>query len=300
MYLKPSEVFYSQDSISNRFGDYTAHGSLCIGETLDQLLNGTCNVSYIPIISVIWRNGKYFTTDNRRLWVFRKAEEIGFLKTIEVRQTSYINPAKFTTLNDGTSIRVRGNPGGSIWRTWRPKSSTKSVSNINAYYTNKPVFPREVATQYHHYSSSNGSNYDSDDHDFLRSPVRHSSKSSQGNTNQFRHTSPSYGSNYGSNYVGEENKHRSSVLAITQHHSPTSLQLFFSSYDENRKALDTSRGNSQTTSKPDLGVFTVERRKSSHSSLNNNMRLSKGVSSEQRNETERKRNIERKGCCTIL
>jgi hypothetical protein len=70
MELRPSEIYYSQDSIMNRFGDYTPHGNTCIGETLDQLLNGHCNVQSIPNISVVQRNGKWFTSDNRRLWVF--------------------------------------------------------------------------------------------------------------------------------------------------------------------------------------------------------------------------------------
>ena len=91
----------------NRFGDYTPHGNTYIGETLDQLLNGHFNVQSIPNISVVERNGKRFTSDSRRLWVLRKAEEIGFLNSIYVNETYYINDNKFTTENGGTSIRVR-------------------------------------------------------------------------------------------------------------------------------------------------------------------------------------------------
>jgi hypothetical protein len=67
MELRPSEIFYSQDSIMNKFGDDTQHGNTYIGETLDQLLNGQCNVQSIPNISVEQRNGKWFTSDNRRV-----------------------------------------------------------------------------------------------------------------------------------------------------------------------------------------------------------------------------------------
>jgi hypothetical protein len=42
----------------------TRHGNTCIGETLDQLLNGHSNVESIPNISVVQRNGKWFTSDN--------------------------------------------------------------------------------------------------------------------------------------------------------------------------------------------------------------------------------------------
>jgi hypothetical protein len=48
MELRPSEIFYSQDSIMNKFGGYTPHGNTCIGETLDQLLNGNSSVQSIP------------------------------------------------------------------------------------------------------------------------------------------------------------------------------------------------------------------------------------------------------------
>ncbi|XP_052075259.1 uncharacterized protein LOC127712697 [Mytilus californianus] len=128
MELRPSEIFYSQDSIMNRFGGYTNHGHLYIGETLDQLLQGYCNVRSIPTISVVNKYGKWYTSDNRRLWVFRKAQEIGFLETINVNQSYYLNEDKFTTENGGTSIRVRGGtPGGSLWRSWRPKRPNSSV-----------------------------------------------------------------------------------------------------------------------------------------------------------------------------
>ena len=127
----------------NRFGDYTPHGNICIGETLDQLLNGHCNVQSIPKISVAQRNGKWFTSDNRRLWVFRKAEEIGFLKTIYVNKTYSIKDDKFTTENGGTSIRVRGgSPGGSLWRTWKPKRPSTTKTHVN-YNSNR------VAQKYH-------------------------------------------------------------------------------------------------------------------------------------------------------
>ena len=143
MELRPSEIFYSQDSIKSRFGNNTRHGNTCIGETLDQLLNGHSNVESIPNISVVQRNGKWFTSDNRRLWVFRKAEEIGFLKTIYVNKIYYIKDDKFTAENGGPSIRVRGgSPGGSLWRTWKPKRLSTTKTHVN-YNSNR------VAQKYH-------------------------------------------------------------------------------------------------------------------------------------------------------
>jgi hypothetical protein len=59
-----------------------------------------------------------FIPYNRRLWVFKKAEEFGCFEKIDVIRTRKFNRNKFTTKNGGTSIRVRGDPGGNIWKTW--------------------------------------------------------------------------------------------------------------------------------------------------------------------------------------
>ena len=132
MELRPSQIFYSQDTILNRFGDYTRHGKMCIGETLDDLLVGRCNVDDILTMRVMKRNGKWFTSDNRRLWVFRTAEEIGFLETVKVKVIRLIPNKKFTTVNHGQSVRVRrGGPGGKIWRNWKPQ---RPISNTVKSY----------------------------------------------------------------------------------------------------------------------------------------------------------------------
>ncbi|XP_063416908.1 myb-like protein AA [Mytilus trossulus] len=154
MELRPSEIFYSQDSIMNRFGGYTNHGNTYIGETLDQLLKGHCNVNSIPTISVVKKYGKWYTSDNRRLWVFRKAEELGFLETIDVNETYYLNENKFTTENGGESIRVRGGtPGGNLWRSWKPKRPNSSFqrsipTSYNLNTSNASYSPRNTSPSY--------------------------------------------------------------------------------------------------------------------------------------------------------
>ena len=115
--LKPSDILYAKDSILNRFRDRSIR---YIGETLDQLLEDSSYIQNIPNIEVVEINGKLFSMDNRRLWVYKKAEELGSLETIDVIRTSSFNRNKFTTKNGGTSIRVRGDPGGIIWKTWSP------------------------------------------------------------------------------------------------------------------------------------------------------------------------------------
>ncbi|XP_065927828.1 uncharacterized protein [Magallana gigas] len=130
MMLAPSRIYYSQDSISNKFGKSTKHAGVLIGETLDKLLTGECSIHDIKTIQVLFRNGRYLTADNRRLWIFKKLEELGECTEIPIRMTRYINPQKNVT---GSTIRVRGNPGGHLWRTWndRPSSSTERNSDLS-------------------------------------------------------------------------------------------------------------------------------------------------------------------------
>ncbi|CAC5413382.1 unnamed protein product [Mytilus coruscus] len=166
MYLRPTEILYSQDSIANTFERSTRHRNMYIGDTLDELINGSATVTSIPTISVFWRNDKWFTLDNRRLWVFRTAEELGILNSIPVYETSGINSNKFTTCNGGSSVRVRGNPGGFAWRQLSTERSMNQYENYsrtqlhnsgssdyNIMYTVQPIR-----------SSSNLSDYSDTEH----------------------------------------------------------------------------------------------------------------------------------------
>ena len=121
MYLRPLEIRFSQDSIGSTFGRSTSHPYKPIGETLDDILTGHINVASIPSISVKKQSGLWFTTDNRRLWVFQEAEKRGKCDKIYVRETGYINCSKMTTVNDGVSVYVRGNPGGYLWEKMQEK-----------------------------------------------------------------------------------------------------------------------------------------------------------------------------------
>ncbi|KAJ8317888.1 hypothetical protein KUTeg_002979, partial [Tegillarca granosa] len=123
--LPPSEIRYTQESIGRTFGRCTNHAFKPIGETLDELLTGMCSVYSIPNISVIWKNGKYYSAENRRLWVFKKAEELG-----KCNKESYIPPFKWTTQNDGESLYVRGDPGGSCWKKFTPRLITNNINEI--------------------------------------------------------------------------------------------------------------------------------------------------------------------------
>lgn len=147
MILRPSEIRFSQDSIGNTFGNYTLHRGIYIGQTLDDILSGHCNVQLIPSISVIKRNGQWFTSDNRRLWVFQEAEKRGKCDDIHAYETTYINFDKFTTCNEGRSVRVRRDPGGYLWRrtpTITNKSMALKTSHESVY--NKRTSSNSKAT----------------------------------------------------------------------------------------------------------------------------------------------------------
>ncbi|CAC5381158.1 unnamed protein product [Mytilus coruscus] len=164
MKLRPSEIFFSQDSISNKWGEQTPCRLKLIGETLDELLTKSISLEDIPNITAVIKSGKFYTVDNRRLWVFRKAEELGFVNAIEVNQVTqrHVRRAKFTTNNGGISIRIRGSgdPGGTIWRTWKPntlqevneKTVSKSALRARGSYANES---RTNVNQYSFFNKAN-------------------------------------------------------------------------------------------------------------------------------------------------
>ena len=122
MHLNPSEIHYSQDSIKNEFR--SGHGQ--IGLTLDKLCKGDIKVEAIPAIGVMKRDGKWFTGDNRRLWVFRHLERLGKCTKIRVNYET-IPSKKMTTKNGGMHVRVRGNPGGS----WYNKPTQVRITSVS-------------------------------------------------------------------------------------------------------------------------------------------------------------------------
>ena len=65
-------------------------------------------------MQVAKRNGKYFTTGNRRLWLFRQLERLGKCGEIPVVEIGSIPSKRFTTKNDGVSVKIRGDARG----TW--------------------------------------------------------------------------------------------------------------------------------------------------------------------------------------
>ncbi|KAH3869877.1 hypothetical protein DPMN_033050 [Dreissena polymorpha] len=120
-YLNPAEIFYSQDSINNRFRN--GHRNTYIGDTLDDLISGNLNINNIDPMTVTQIPGlnKWVSLDNRRLWVIHHYASKRNCGRIRVKKVSYESLGfsdlrKFTADNKaGVSVQVRnGSPGG----TW--------------------------------------------------------------------------------------------------------------------------------------------------------------------------------------
>ncbi|XP_063419735.1 uncharacterized protein LOC134704882 [Mytilus trossulus] len=105
MYLRPSEIYFSQKEINNHFDKRSSHRNKNLGETLDELVEGQCSINNIPTISVMWRGGKWVTADNRRLWVFRHLEKLGKCTTIPVTEIYQIDPRKLNSITGGRTVR---------------------------------------------------------------------------------------------------------------------------------------------------------------------------------------------------
>lgn len=130
MMLNPLDIYFCQDTISSKFRIRCRHSNKRIGETLDELCEGRLSIYHIPTISVMKKNGKWFTADNRRLWVFRELERLGKCESVPVNLIDDIPYDKFTTENGGASVEVRGEPGGTISsRTARPSLSSVPLSS---------------------------------------------------------------------------------------------------------------------------------------------------------------------------
>lgn len=116
MNLRPSEIYFTQSSISSIFGRRTRHRSKGIGDTLDDLAEGRISIGSIPKMSVMKEDGKWWTADNRRLWIFRHLEKLQKCTEIPVNITYSIDSRKRSSTNGGTDVSIyRGYSPGGIW-----------------------------------------------------------------------------------------------------------------------------------------------------------------------------------------
>lgn len=103
MELKPRNIRYSQDSIADTFADHTP-----LTSTFARLLAGQLSPGDLPSIECILRDGNWYAASgNRRLYLYKKLEELGQLEKIFVSRTFHCKRG-FSTDCDGLSIKCRG------------------------------------------------------------------------------------------------------------------------------------------------------------------------------------------------
>ncbi|WP_432401409.1 hypothetical protein [Wukongibacter sp. M2B1] len=100
-YIDPKKVRFTQSSISKKFGNKDM-----IDEAIKGLKSGEIKNSDFNAIEVFELDGKIYSLDNRRLYVHQKSGKKIKYKFVS-NSTVLDDFWKFTTKNDGTSIRVR-------------------------------------------------------------------------------------------------------------------------------------------------------------------------------------------------
>ncbi|XP_060599674.1 uncharacterized protein LOC132753251 [Ruditapes philippinarum] len=125
--FRPSEIRYSQSSISKQFSDGTD-----IGQLLDDIYFGRCFASDIPQIEILNLKGKWVSADNRRLWVFKQLEILGKIDFINVKVSRKIYSRKLTSENGGNNVEIRGeNPGGKLYLLINNVKTEKIEDGLN-------------------------------------------------------------------------------------------------------------------------------------------------------------------------
>jgi hypothetical protein len=100
--LKPQDIRFSQASIKATFREGTSIDNLA-----ESLRSGRIRPHDVSALRVFERDGKLYTLDNRRLEAFRRAG-VDVPTRMATPQEIAEEAWKFTTPNDGLSIRIRG------------------------------------------------------------------------------------------------------------------------------------------------------------------------------------------------
>jgi len=117
--MDPRWIRYTHDTIAGDFRDGTT-----LTETFYDLLHGidpedirifvfnvllSCTWAWIAIIHVMSYQGKWYSLNNRRLFVFKHCRGVGMESVMSIPvQIIPWNPRRVTTKNDGESVKIRG------------------------------------------------------------------------------------------------------------------------------------------------------------------------------------------------
>ena len=104
-YLDKCRVRFTQDSIKDETRD-----GYDLNKVIRQLNNKTIASNNLPVIRCLKKNGKVYSEDNRRLYVFKQATTVQKIPVVWSDWEDF-DQDKFTTTNDGKSIRVRSGRG---------------------------------------------------------------------------------------------------------------------------------------------------------------------------------------------
>eukprot|EP01084_Bolivina_argentea_P101795 182435_1 len=100
--LSPRNICYTQQSIRATWSDKSRHKGKTIKWTLDQLQKRIITVDNIPKIKLVYHNEKFYSLDNRRLWVFKQFGQDITCKIVQVDKSLWSGRGFY-----GLSIKVR-------------------------------------------------------------------------------------------------------------------------------------------------------------------------------------------------
>jgi hypothetical protein len=96
-------IYFSHSKIRNRFTGC----SKLLQETLDELCIGTLQIAEIPLISVIYDGSRYFSLNNRRLWVFKEMAKKGLLTKIAVNLKKPVTRSELKLCQNQLSLNAK-------------------------------------------------------------------------------------------------------------------------------------------------------------------------------------------------
>lgn len=107
MMLHPFQIRFTQNSIGHHFQD----GNSC-NNLIKDILEDKVDPDTITSIKVVKRDGKYYSLDNRRLYVFRAVNYAreDFEIEVDILEENIDYSSQYTTQNDGQDIHIRGGP----------------------------------------------------------------------------------------------------------------------------------------------------------------------------------------------
>ena len=105
--LKVSDIYYTQDSISEQFGDRGNGEVETLEKTFKELLYGDVHVGDLRPLSVVLKDGKkWVVSGNRRLYVYKQLNHYGRLEQVTVNSRP-INPQRVGRLIGNKNVADR-------------------------------------------------------------------------------------------------------------------------------------------------------------------------------------------------